>query len=428
MAWGKSAGNEELAEGWRLVAAGDLQGAMRQLRLKAGEVAPAVIAPLVERVARDAGMGDLAEAAGALAGKRAGLRELYGYGYACVERGAGFLAVPALAEAHRLAPGERPVLMEYVAALEAEERHREVVDVLRGAGELPEWPERYLLAYNALLAGDTAGAREAGGALTEPADGDWRPAYDRIRRLLGRAGAVPTDLSRTDLRGWHYVLTGGLLTTYAPYGYGAGMNGRWAYTQDDADRCLHGLHRLRTALAAAGRTPASVSLLPDRASEILGRAAAEYLGLPAVPFDPAREDTLVVAYDLDDSEPEVVGALFERAPGQLLFAHVTCWTSPPGVSADVTTLLAQVNVSPWGERMRVTEAGGTETVPPDSRPVAELVAEILAGDAAADEGDGETPADPDTALSAFAGAVVWPAEGAREWMESAGPVGSNRFA
>jgi len=60
-----------------------------------------------------------------------------------------------------------------------------------------------------------------------------------VRRILARAGTARavTSLDRQDLRGWHYVLTGGVLATLSPYGFGAGMTGRWAYLSDSADGC-----------------------------------------------------------------------------------------------------------------------------------------------------------------------------------------------
>nr|WSX48614.1 hypothetical protein OG409_06435 [Streptomyces sp. NBC_00974] len=63
--------------------------------------------------------------------------------------------------------------------------------------------------------------------------------------------------------------------TLSPYGYDAGMTGRYAYYGDSHDACRRGLARLRLALDATGRRPASVSLLPGRSDRILGPAAAD---------------------------------------------------------------------------------------------------------------------------------------------------------
>jgi hypothetical protein len=44
-----------------------------------------------------------------------------------------------------------------------------------------------------------------------------------------------TSLDRQDLRGWHYVLTGGVLGSLSPYGFDVGMTGRWAYVSDSVE-------------------------------------------------------------------------------------------------------------------------------------------------------------------------------------------------
>ncbi|KJY27087.1 hypothetical protein VR46_39505, partial [Streptomyces sp. NRRL S-444] len=176
---------------------------------------------------------------------------------------------------------------------------------------------------------------------------------------------------------------------------------------------------LGLVLDAAGRRPASVSILPGRACTVIGLAAAELLGLPAVPYDPARPDTLVVAYDLNAHDPELLFSLHERTDGHVLYEHATCWTDPPAVTADVSGLLAQHTVAPWAENGQR---------PADTRPVEEIARDIVTADPAPDGGDGQTPADPDEALRGFTAAVAagW-LDGPRDRVRSCGPVRSSRF-
>ena len=425
--------SKELAKAQELVEAGDVRAAMGELRVQAGNVPPGAIAPLVERLARLADMDDLAAASAALAAAPTRAQELYDYGYACVDRGASFLAVPALREALRLAPNAPSVLFELVSALEDEEEHAEALALLqeREAG-LPAWPGRYLLAYNALMAGELETAHTAVERLPEPVGEDegWQPAYARVHRILDRAAAAQavSPLDRRDLRGWHFVLTGGLLATLSTYGWDAGMTGRWGFLQDSTDRCLLGLRRLRLVLDAAGYRPRSVSLLQDRSSHILGLAAAQVLELPAEPYEPGRPDTVVVAYDLNEVEDETLAGLRDRVPGQVLHEQATCWTRPPAVSADACTLLAQNCVAPWEPQLRMGEDGMVEKTPADSRPAEEVAADIVAASIEPDPGDGETPPDPDDALAAMAARLAgqW-LSGPRERVPSPGPVPSNRF-
>ncbi|MBD0688749.1 hypothetical protein [Streptomyces sp. CBMA123] len=442
----------ELSEAWELFESGDSQGAMRALRSVADRLPPAEVAPLVAKLAEGAGFEDLAEASTALAARPGEADRLYTYGYACVERGIDAVAVPALREALRLvqappaAPertglfrrkpkvqaaqqlGLRKVLLELVSALEGCERHAEALAVLREHdARLGDWPDRYLTVYNALMSGQIAPAREVYAALSAP-EGVWVGPGQRVGRMLERAAALPPVDDR-DLRGWHYVLTGGLLTTLSPHGFDQGMTGRWAYLQDDFGYCRYGLERLRAVLAATDRKPASVALLADRGSRALGLAAARLLGVPTAPYQPGTPGVLVVAYDLNECDPAELAQLHERAEGQLLFEHATCWTDPPAVTADVSTLLGQIVNAPWEPGLQFGEDGEPAEAEPDRRSAEELAEAILAAPSTAPEGDGRTPPDTDDTLLAFATrATGWPAAGPRDRIGSAGPVRSSRFA
>ncbi|MFD9292441.1 hypothetical protein ACFWBV_30010 [Streptomyces sp. NPDC060030] len=425
----------ELAAARERLDAGDVPGALRELRqvpaAPLGEVAD-----VVGRAAGAAGFDDLRKAATALAAKPDGVRPLYDYGFACVDRGIPYLAIPALREALRLAPGSSGVLRELVSAYEDEGRHRDAVEALLAHEErLADWPDRYLLVFNAVLAGDLGLARRQHARLPAPAEDTWLGARDRQNRVLDRASAVGSvsPLDHSDLRGWQYVMGGTVLGTLSPFGFDAGMTGRYAYLQDSHGRCLEGLLRLKTVLAAAGERPRSVSLLPDRGSRILGLAAAEVLGLPAEPFEAGREDTVVIAYDLNgtaraDGGPETVGQLFEREPGQVLHEHASCWTDPPSVTADSVALLHQSAVAPWEAGLRQGADGDVERGEVDGRPEEAIAAEIVGADPTPDAGDGGTPADPAEKLTDLVSAVsgTW-LQGDRTKLRSPGPVASSRF-
>ncbi|WP_416969576.1 hypothetical protein [Streptomyces sp. 4F14] len=421
---------------WECLDQGDIPGALRLLRAAAESAPLAEVALVAGRAAGEAGFDDLREAAEAVAADPAQPRPLYDFGYACIERGVADLAIPALREALRLAPGAKPLLRELVAAYEDGSRHREAADALLAhEADLDDWPDRYLLVFNAVLAGDLPLARRQHALLADPEDEMWRPAQARQRRSLERADAAATTnpLDHADLRGWQYVMGGTVLGTLSPYGYDAGMSGRFAWLQDTYGQCLRGLLALKAVLAAAGARPTSVSLLPDRSSRILGLAAAEVLGLPALPYEAGRADTVVVAYDLNETAeaeqgPEILGELFARTPGQILHEHASCWTDPPAVTPDSVALLHQSATAPWGDTLRVGADGEVERGGPDPRPEPEIAADIVAADPTPDEGDGATPADPRERLTEFVTAVrdTW-LQGDRARVRSTGPVRSNRF-
>ncbi|MFJ3660201.1 tetratricopeptide repeat protein [Streptomyces sp. NPDC090119] len=429
----------ELQDAWAALDSSDVPGALRLLRPAAEEAPLAEVALVVERAATAADFTDLAEAASALTGGSREPRPLFRFGYACVERGVPFLAIPALRVALREAPDSLAIMRELVSAYEREGRHREAADELaRYEGRFEEWPDRYLLVFNSLMVGDLEAARRHHAPLGDPEDQVWQATRERQNLMLRRAAdaeqAGPLDL--TDLRGWQYVLGGTVLGTISPYGFDAGMTGRYAFLQDEEEQCLRGLLRLRTLLEATGVRPRSVSLLPDRDSRVLGLAAAEVLGLSAEPFAPDREDTVVVAYDLNElagheDGPDILVQLRERTPGQVLHEHASCWTDPPVVAADSVTLLHQVVTAPWGAQLRSDAEGGVERGPADDRPEQELAAMIVAAskDPEADSGDGEGPDDSDEAFTVFAAAVrgSW-LQGSRSKLQSSGPVPSSRFA
>lgn len=72
--------------------------------------------------------------------------------------------------------------------------------------------------------------------------------------------------------------------------------------------------------------------------------------------------------------------------------------------------------------------GGAGTAARRPRPAEELARDIVTADPTPDEGDGQTPADPDRALRTFTEAVAtgW-LRGPRDRVRSPGPVRSSRF-
>jgi hypothetical protein len=161
-----------------------------------------------------------------------------------------------------------------------------------------------------------------------------------------------------------------------------------------------------------------VALLPDRSSRILGLAAARFFDLPTREYEPGLRDVLVVAYDLNEVTEDAVASLHERARGQVLFEHATCWTDPPGVSADVSTLLQQRTIAPWEPQLTADGRGEA-----DERPAEVIAADILGAEASA---DCSVDADADFVAFVRAAAASW-LSGPRDRVRSAGPVRSAKF-
>lgn len=362
---------------------------------------------------------------------------LYELGYQLIEQGLHGIAATVLTRALSFAPGEEGLVNELCSALEGSGFSAEACKVLRASPELVEksFVCRYLLAFNAIMSGDLVTPERLLRGLETLADRSSAGHTFMRSTLAGmilRARAIRdvARLDEIDLRGWHFVLTGGLLAHVSPHGFEEGMRGRYAYVQDSPYFCVEGLRRLQAILQAYRLAPSRLLYLPDRGSEILGRAAAKLLDLPAAPWPAGGDEgpALIVAYDLAHADEDALASVHERRAGQILFVHAACWTQPPPFAPDVVTFLYQVNGPFWGERFGAhSTAEGTVLLPEVARPAEAIALEI------AEAVPAEGALDDLPALSALAekiaergyDALVAPGRRGRFWPSS--PVKSNRF-
>jgi len=352
-------------------------------------------------------------------------------------------AATLLALADALCPGERAVVTEWAGALGQAGHHAEACRVLEARAEVVGGDGfcTYLLAFHALFAGDIARARAAAPRLRAWRSEHAAPLTARIEGMLARARALVgvCPLDSDDLRGWHAVLTGGLLLHRSPLGLEAGMRGRYAYLHDDLSLCAEGINRLSGALAAIGAEPEAVFFLGDDDSRALGLALAAAWGLPGCPFaDTPTTPGVIAAYDLSRHGPGTLARLRAPHPGQILWSHVTPWTLELPIAPDLTTLLAQVVRSPWEAPLMVAEDGAmAEAASAEGTPVDidARVAALLAAappptpaaDYRAEADQIEAVARALDALGAPHGPAWCPGAGARRRGWSGGPVHSPRF-
>lgn len=384
-------------------------------------------------IAREMGGDALAEVARAAAEAPDDVGELYRLGYELIEYGLPGLAATVLARAHLLAPDDEAVLTELSVALEEEMLFAEACRMLRGSPALLEQSFlcRYLLAFNAVMSGDLATARELAPDLAQTHGDDETQRFmaARIEEMLGRADAIAgaSALDGRDLRGWHFVVNGGLLLHLSPFGFDEGMNGRYAYVHDSEARCLEGIRRLRAVLEQQGVTVSRVFALPDAKSAVLAEALAREVGCAVVPWpeEGTDEPGVIVAYDLGGLDGPVLATVREHRPGQVLWAHAQNWTDNYPVAADVVTFLYQDNVSPWEVGLRVTEDKGVIEDDADETETAgtiELATRLL-GAALEPEALDDLPA----LLKLAKAAGAWQATGNRGKQWAGSPVPSSRF-
>jgi hypothetical protein len=212
----------------------------------------------------------------------------------------------------------------------------------------------------------------------------------------------------------------------SPYGFDDPMHGRYAWLGDSHARIATGLERL--AKLAQGHALECVYAPPGKSHEIIATAIAKKLALPIVPWPAVGVPApgLVAMYDLAELAPNDISRLQQRRENQIVFAHASPWTEDSPIAPDVTMLLYQTIVAPWGETMVVDpQTHEVQTAPPDERAPQEIADVILASpglDAAELEAE---------QLDRFEALVarVWPLEAGpnRSRLWAGGPVPSNRF-
>jgi hypothetical protein len=419
-----------------LIAAGQDRAALEQLRAgfgwPAGKAIPADELPrwiaLVGELATRRGAEPLAAVAGAAVRDPDSPDRLYELGYALIDAGAPAIAASVLWRCLALVGDSEEVVCELISALESALAYGDAMAVLEDHAELRarSFLCQYLYAFNAAMTGRLDITRAALAALA-PESADTATMRDAIGAICARAdqvaGACPLDLR--DLRGWHYVLTGGLVLHQSPYGFDEPMHGRFAWLADSLPRIASGLDRLAGLVAPLGLP--CIYAPPGRDNEIIAHAAALRLGIPVAPWPAVGVPApgLIVLYDLAALPAADLARLGQRRADQILFAHASPWTADSPLAPDVTTLLYQTLVPPWGahtivdaDSQRISEAV------PDDRPAIEIAGE-LARAPGLDEA--ELAADQPARWAALV-ARAWPlAPGPRARLWAGGPVPSNRF-
>ena len=355
---------------------------------------------------------------------------LYDLGYALIDAGAPDIAATVLWRCLALVGDSEEVVCELTAALESALAYPDAFAILgeHAALRAQSFLCRYLYAFNAAMSGRLDVTREVLPILAPDSDEAAAMAAS-IAAIVARAdqvaGACPLDAR--DLRGWHYVLSGSLLAHQSPYGFDEPMRGRYAWLADSLPRVASGLERL--ARLVRDRDLPCVYAPPGRGHEIVARAAAAKLGLSLAPWPAVGVPApgLVVLYDLADLAPVDVERLAPRRPDQVVFAHASPWTHDSPIAPDVTTLLYQSLVPPWGESTLIDpETRAVRTAAADERSTEVVAAELVAS-AGLDEA--ELAADEPARWAALV-ERAWPPPtgGRRPRLRAGGPVSSSRFS
>ena len=410
------------------LAAGEGERA-RALLLRGLAQEPEALGPWMEAIAALSEPGSRLHDAARAGAQVDDVTARFAVGRALLEARLPMLAVTFLRAADRAQPHEPAIVLELASALEEAGENAAARAVLEAEPEVcATWfRARYQRAFNAVMSGDLAGAAAAT-KLLAPRGQEERRQAARLRDMLARADAVSgvTRLDAQDLRGWHYVLTGGLLLHQNPR-EPERLRGRYVLSQDEFGRCLEALLRLRRLLGLMRLDIPELLALPDRDSVALATAAGRFLHLPVDEWRPdSRSYGMVVAYDLGAAPVATRRTLVKRRGGQVIWSHMLSWVEPVGLTPEIVTALHQVNTPPWGPRLVRDADGGVHRRPPLDASADELAARILA--APVEEVAGQE------ALDALVQAGDVPAagwrrlRGEREPLWFMGPVRSDRLA
>lgn len=418
------------------IAAQNVHEAIATLRASLGWPAGKAI-PIAELPAWVAMLGELAGQRGAhpLANQiDAVVRDpdspdkLYSLGYALIDAGLPAIAATLLWRCLALVGDSEEVVCELVSALESALAYPDALAVLEQHPGLRarSYVVRYLYGFNAAMSGRLAITREVLANLA-PDSADHAAMRETLSGMIERAdrlaGALPLDAR--DLRGWHYVVTGGLLAHQSAYGFDDPMHGRYAWLSDSIEHVAFGVERLASLVGPLGLP--CVYTPPGRSNEILARAVAHRLELAIAewPAVGVPAPGLVVVYDLADVASGHLGQLLHRRADQILYAHASSWTHDSPVAPDVTTLLYQTLVPPWGEAPYFDRVAGQPAYrEPDERAPDVIAADILASKGLWAE---DLAADEPERWAALVARAWPPTPGQRSRLWAGGPVASSRF-
>lgn len=307
----------------------------------------------------------LALASAALSQNSSDTEAVYKLGFQLVAAQMPDLAAAVLAYGLNIAPQEQRILLELSAALEIQGKYGEALGFLSRSGTNSFMP-RYLMAFNTLMTGDIRSARERAAELT-PATDAQIVMLERLTRVFARVDAVTgvTPLDVSDYRGWHFILTGGLLLHLPdPTEH---QFGHYAYLEDSESLCKEGILRLAAVLEIWECGIPKILSFDNPESRRLGLAFAEVLGVPEKTVVMPDEPGLLVIYDQSSVIEEVLALLAKHSNDIRLFTHASQFSREYKVASDFTNLEYGSIISPWNRHIIFPPRPDLPTVPPTGR-------------------------------------------------------------
>jgi hypothetical protein len=311
---------------------------------------PAVEGPIAADMAQQ-----FAVAMGAIAPSASppwdGASGLFDLGRALLRLDLPAIAATVLVRAHELEAEDREVTIATTFALLAlgDASHARAVIEEGDLDRSGDVVASYLTAFSRLATADLSAVRDVLDSVLPATNRSERLLVARMEAMYARARLLASAgrLDEGDLRGWHYVLTAGLLLLRSPHG--AHMNGRYGYLIDTPARCRLAIDRAQIVLRELGISVPRVVTPDDTDSLILATAAARLMSVPLATMSSDGHDTpgLFVLYEVAGQPPEVIRRLHAHGTDQALWVHSAGWTREEPLAGDLTTLLAQSSHPEW---------------------------------------------------------------------------------
>jgi hypothetical protein len=283
-------------------------------------------------------------------------------------------------------PEAATVRRELAYARFLERRFGDCLTTLAPLDDSPDLSESEALDV-ALLRAEAAlcaGKRKLATKLLERADhmgsnDQQRQHLDSLHALHGRASHWPGRLSELGLREWHYIQHGGvILKTAGGYMEDGSLAGRFEVLDLRKDMVAFLLQRLAHLMASRELLP-EVVISTGPLAEPLAQALGQYWDLPVLDelIGRAGRDALLVAANAGEFTPLAAGLLNHRAELRLMALNLD-WSRSEITCPEVVGVLARRVFLPWEQRYSVDPTvGETKEVVTDSRPAAEIGAELV---------------------------------------------------
>ncbi|HEY9060201.1 MAG TPA: tetratricopeptide repeat protein [Pseudobacteroides sp.] len=310
----------------------------------------------------------------------------YNLGYHFIDVGHNRMAIPFLERALSISPGDLKATMELTLALTAQFQPGKAKLLLEKVDKGEDFWVWYQYYWYCLLSNSIEGIEEfissAKGCFGKQSAENENIAncvcmIEKLEECFLRHKTILKP--EMFIKYWHYIQYGSVVIQYFDDNE-ENLNvagGRYVAKWGSNEEIKSILLRLKGFLEKLNLSCNSISYLPDRDSEIIGKVLSELMRLPSSIYKKQLEENqLIIAANnnLLNEYPE----LAEISNGQIVFAFNQDWLNVSTLTPDICGLMSQTYFFPWNGGLKVnSETGKLDQLPPDQRSTSYIVTEIL---------------------------------------------------